>query len=71
MPFSSCTVMSCLMMTKLLPPTYQPRQKPKDGRSVGHMEAPRGPLIHDYETDENGCIVRANMIVGTTHNMAP
>ncbi len=41
------------------------------GRGIGAVEAPRGTLIHDYTTDENGCIVRANMIVGTTHNIAP
>jgi F420-non-reducing hydrogenase large subunit len=27
-------------------------------------------LIHDYETDENGLITKANLIVGTTHNNA-
>ncbi len=41
------------------------------GRGIGSVEAPRGTLIHDYTTDENGCIVKANMIVGTTHNIAP
>ena len=35
------------------------------------MEAPRGTLIHDYETDENGLVVDVNLIVGTTHNNAP
>ncbi|WP_028580885.1 Ni/Fe hydrogenase subunit alpha [Desulfogranum japonicum] len=45
--------------------------EPKAGRGVGMVEAPRGTLIHDYETDDNGCIVNANMIVGTTHNVAP
>lgn len=45
--------------------------KPKAGRGVGHVEAPRGTLIHDYQTDSNGCIVKANMIVGTTHNISP
>lgn len=45
--------------------------EPGAGHGIGHVEAPRGTLIHDYETDANGCIVRANMIVGTTHNMAP
>ena len=35
------------------------------------MEAPRGTLIHDYSTDENGLITRADMIVGTTHNLGP
>ncbi len=44
---------------------------PKAGRGVGHVEAPRGTLIHDYTTDENGCIVSTNMIVGTTHNLGP
>lgn len=44
---------------------------PKAGRGVGHVEAPRGTLIHDYTTDDNGCILSANMIVGTTHNLAP
>jgi len=44
---------------------------PRAGRGVGCVEAPRGTLIHDYSTDENGCISRANLIVGTTHNQAP
>ncbi len=44
---------------------------PKAGRGVGCVEAPRGTLIHDYVTDANGCIQKANMIVGTTHNIAP
>ncbi len=44
---------------------------PKAGRGVGCVEAPRGTLIHDYTTDEKGLIVRANMIVGTTHNLGP
>lgn len=44
---------------------------PKAGRGVGHVEAPRGTLIHDYTTDDDGCIKSANMIVGTTHNLAP
>ena len=44
---------------------------PGAGRGVGHVEAPRGTLIHDYVTDENGLILSANMIVGTTHNLAP
>jgi F420-non-reducing hydrogenase large subunit len=44
---------------------------PRAGRGVGCVEAPRGTLIHDYSTDENGCILRANLIVGTTHNLGP
>jgi F420-non-reducing hydrogenase large subunit len=45
--------------------------EPGAGRGVGCVEAPRGTLIHDYTTDENGLITRANMIVGTTHNLGP
>jgi F420-non-reducing hydrogenase large subunit len=45
--------------------------QPAAGRGIGHVEAPRGTLIHDYTTDDNGCITRANLIVGTTHNIAP
>lgn len=44
---------------------------PGAGRGVGIVEAPRGTLIHDYQTDDNGCITKANLIVGTTHNIAP
>ncbi len=29
---------------------------PKASRGVGHVEAPRGTLIHDYASDENGLI---------------
>jgi len=44
---------------------------PRAARGVGCVEAPRGTLIHDYETDENGMITNVNLIVGTTHNNAP
>jgi len=45
--------------------------EPRAGRGVGCVEAPRGTLIHDYSTDDNGMITRANLIVGTTHNLGP
>jgi F420-non-reducing hydrogenase large subunit len=38
------------------------------GRGVGHVEAPRGTLFHDYEIDENGIIRAANLIVATQQN---
>jgi F420-non-reducing hydrogenase large subunit len=44
---------------------------PGAGRGVGIVEAPRGTLIHDYQTDDKGCVTGANLIVGTTHNIAP
>jgi F420-non-reducing hydrogenase large subunit len=52
-------------------PDIRAKVEPKAGRGVGCVEAPRGTLIHDYTTDENGLIVKANMIVGTTHNLGP
>ena len=45
--------------------------EPRAARGIGCLEAPRGTLIHDYETDENGLITNVNLIVGTTHNNAP
>jgi len=45
--------------------------KPRAARGIGCTEAPRGTLIHDYETDENGIATNVNLIVGTTHNNAP
>jgi F420-non-reducing hydrogenase large subunit len=55
----------------ILDPNIRVDATPKAGRGVGCVEAPRGTLIHDYSTDENGLITRANMIVGTTHNLGP
>ena len=37
-------------------------------RGVGVVEAPRGTLIHDYEVDEHGAMIKANLIVATGHN---
>jgi NAD-reducing hydrogenase large subunit len=40
----------------------------RQARGVGVIEAPRGTLIHHYRVDENDQVVRANLIVSTTHN---
>ncbi|HBA87789.1 MAG TPA: Ni/Fe hydrogenase subunit alpha [Geobacter sp.] len=42
----------------------------KGGRGVGHVEAPRGTLIHDYQIDERGIVRAANLIVATQQNYA-
>jgi len=44
--------------------------KPRAARGIGYVEAPRGTVIHDYTTDDNGLITNVNIIVGTTHNNA-
>ncbi|MCZ2127379.1 MAG: Ni/Fe hydrogenase subunit alpha [Anaerolineales bacterium] len=38
------------------------------GHGVGVLEAPRGTLIHDYTADEDGKLLRVNLIVSTGHN---
>ena len=43
---------------------------PRAGHGVGCVEAPRGTLIHEYETDDDGLVTNVNLIVGTTHNNA-
>ena len=35
---------------------------------VGVIEAPRGTLIHHYQTNDEGLIEKANLIVSTTQN---
>jgi len=45
-----------------------PESVPTEG--VGVVEAPRGTLIHNYVTDENGIMKKANLIVATVHNGA-
>jgi F420-non-reducing hydrogenase large subunit len=43
-----------------------PTATPDEG--VGVVEAPRGTLIHHYQTDENGIVQKVNLIVATVHN---
>lgn len=45
-----------------------PTEKPREG--IGIVEAPRGTLFHHYQTDENGVIQKANLIVATQNNAA-
>jgi F420-non-reducing hydrogenase large subunit len=39
-------------------------------KGIGVVEAPRGTLIHHYETDEKGIVQKANLIVATQNNAA-
>jgi F420-non-reducing hydrogenase large subunit len=42
--------------------------KPKDGHGYGLVEAPRGPLIHHYQI-ENNLVSRAEFVIPTVHNV--
>jgi F420-non-reducing hydrogenase large subunit len=55
---------------QLLDPDYRvlPTATPTEG--VGVVEAPRGTLIHHYQTDERGLVQKANLIVATQNNAA-
>jgi NAD-reducing hydrogenase large subunit len=37
-------------------------------KGIGVLEAPRGTLLHHYEIDGDGLVVKANLIVSTTSN---
>ena len=39
-----------------------------EGKGVGIVEAPRGTLIHHYESDDNGLCNYANIVVATIQN---
>lgn len=43
-------------------------RKDYKGHGVGVIEAPRGTLIHDYTADEDGKLLKVNLIVSTGHN---
>jgi coenzyme F420-reducing hydrogenase alpha subunit len=44
--------------------------KPKAGRGVGVVEAPRGLLIHDYTYNDKGRVEKTNLIIPTGMNYA-
>jgi F420-non-reducing hydrogenase large subunit len=44
--------------------------EPKAGEGVGLVEAPRGTLLHNYVSDDEGMVVKANLIVATNNNVA-
>ena len=45
-----------------------PEEAPREG--IGVVEAPRGTLIHHYQSDARGLITKANLIVATQNNAA-
>jgi NAD-reducing hydrogenase large subunit len=41
---------------------------PNNREGIGVSEAPRGTLMHHYETDKDGLITRVNLVIATGHN---
>jgi len=46
-----------------------PEFRVKAGTGIAAVEVPRGTLFHEYELDDNGMIIRANIITPTTQNL--
>jgi F420-non-reducing hydrogenase large subunit len=46
-----------------------PLTGPAEG--VGVVEAPRGTLIHHYQSDQDGILTAVNLVVASQHNAAP
>lgn len=38
---------------------------------IGIVEAPRGTLVHEYTTDDNGMLTDINLVVATAHGYGP
>ncbi len=55
-------------LTEKLMTRDEAKESNETRRGVGMIEATRGILIHDYETDDAGFINRANLIVSTGQN---
>lgn len=46
-----------------------PEIRPRKGVGVAAIEVPRGTLFHEYEFDDNGMILKSNIITPTTQNL--
>lgn len=52
----------------ILDPTVRGDAAVANRHGVGVSEAPRGTLIHDYQTDDDGLVTGVTMIIATGHN---
>jgi sulfhydrogenase subunit alpha len=51
-------------------PREQAEYSIRAGRGVSAVEVPRGTLFHEYEIDDHGLVVAANVITPTAQNLA-
>lgn len=57
-----------LSLPNILDTHVRARAMANNQEGIGVSEAPRGTLMHHYQTDENGLIKHANLIIATGHN---
>ncbi len=57
-------------VAEITDPTVRTLPTAKPAAGIGAVEAPRGTLFHDYQTDDRGLITHANLIVATQNNAA-
>ena len=69
------TLYACREALRIIENYSEPEQSfveapPKAGIAVGISEAPRGILMHRYETDDEGYIKKANIVAPTSANQS-
>jgi sulfhydrogenase subunit alpha len=52
-----------------IPSEMQPVEE-RAGKGIGAIEAPRGTLFHEYELDDEGKVISANVVTPTAQNLA-
>lgn len=52
----------------IMDPHVRAFAQPNSRVGIGVSEAPRGTLLHHYEVDENGLMMKVNLIIATGHN---
>ncbi|MFW6373203.1 MAG: Ni/Fe hydrogenase subunit alpha [Thermodesulfobacteriota bacterium] len=59
-----------LLNAGIRPDREHEKVKDRAGSGVGAVEAPRGILFHEYQYDEEGKCLSANMVIPTAQNLA-
>jgi sulfhydrogenase subunit alpha len=63
-------ILQTLLVLGIQPDTEHMKIKDRAGTGVGAVEAPRGILFHEYQYDDRGKCLSANMVIPTAQNLA-